>query len=287
VNSPASDVLDDIVERLPALAAQHAPTDAAYRRLKARAIAAVAARFAGSGPAPFPPFGEIVFPYLRMGNIDSLDLFGLDELILFAFYWRNRRRYRRVADFGANIGLHSLVMRRCGFSVRAFEPDPTHLAALRKTLSRNRCENVAVYPVAISTAGGEHGFTRVLGNTTGSHLSGAKPSPYGELEQITVSCTPAAPHLAWADLVKMDIEGHEAEVLCAADPDVWRGTDAVVEIGSVENAQRIYNHFSTTPVNLFAQKVSWAPVRGLGDMPTSHRDGSLFISVKDAMPWAG
>lgn len=286
MNQP-HDVLDDLIERLPDCAAQHVPSEDIYRDLKAKVIEAVAARYGITGPDPvcLPPFGDIVFPYVQLGNIDSLDLFGLDELILFAFYWRNRSRYRKVVDFGANLGLHSLVMSRCGYEIRAFEPDPQHLEILRETLERNRCERVTVRPAAVSTEDGSHAFTRVLGNTTGSHLTGAKASPYGALETFTVALEDARPHILWADLVKMDIEGHEADVLCATDARHWQGTDAVVEIGSQENAERVFAHFEALPVNLFAQKNGWHRVAQLSDLPTSHRDGSLFISVKDAMPW--
>lgn len=279
------DALDDLVEMLPTIWAHHAPTSSLYQYLRPRVIDAVAKRFGSEEPNPvlFEPFGALKFPYFPMGNINSLDLFGLDELILFSFYWRNRERYKRVADFGANIGLHSNILCRCGFEVRSFEPDPMHLLELRRRLIFNGCA-VEVHEAAISTEKGRHSFTRVLGNTTGSHLSGEK-SPYGELESFEVDLEPAAPHMAWADLVKMDIEGHEAVVLCATTADSWQGTDAVVEVGSAENAARIYDHFAKLPVHLFAQKVSWSRVEQLSDMPTSHRDGSLFISMKDAMPW--
>lgn len=282
-----ADPLDGLIELLPKLAAQHAPSGALHAYLKPLAISAVQARYHAEARVAslFPPFGEIVFPFVEMGNINSLDLFGLDELILFAFYWHNRDRYRRVADFGANLGLHSLVLDRCGFNVRAFEPDPAHLNHLRATLSRNGCENVLIHSAAVSTEDGSHNFTRVLGNTTGSHLTGAKDAPYGDLESFTVELANALPHMEWADLVKMDIEGHEADVLCVTDAALWRDTDAVAEVGTAENASRIYEHFQMLPVNLFAQKTGWGLVEKVGDMPTSHRDGSLFISTKDAMPW--
>ena len=140
-------------------------------------------------------------------------------------------------------------------------------------------------PVALSTEDGTHEFTRVLGNTTGSHLTGAKASPYGELERFSVAVENALPHMAWADLVKMDIEGHEADVLCATDAALWQRTDAVVEVGSAGNADRIHAHFESLPVYLFAQNTAWQRVEKRADMPESHRDGSLFISTKDARPW--
>ena len=88
-----------------------------------------------------------------------------------------------------------------------------------------------------------------------------------------------------ADFVKMDIEWHEADVLCATDAALWKRTDAVVEEGSAGNADRIHAHFESLPVNLFAQMTAWQRVEKRADMPESHRDGSLFISTKDAMPW--
>ncbi len=39
----------------------------------------------GSGEEVFGPFGALNFPYREMGAITSLQLFGLDELIIFAF----------------------------------------------------------------------------------------------------------------------------------------------------------------------------------------------------------
>src|ERR1041384_2111016 len=111
-----------------------------------------------------------------MGAVDSLDLFGLDELIIFLFYWCNRGRYRRVVDIGANLGLHTIMMGRCGFQVTAFEPHPVHCEVLRRTVALNDITSVELRTAAVSTRTGEAAFVRVLGNTTGSHLLGSKDS---------------------------------------------------------------------------------------------------------------
>jgi hypothetical protein len=125
----------------------------------------------------------------------------------------------------------------------------------------------------------------VLGNTTGSHLAGSKRDPYGELERFEVRVESAAPHLAWADLAKIDIEGHEKDLFLETEKSVWRTTDAMAEVGSEENAGAIWDAFRDTDVHLFAQKTSWQRVTRFADMPTSHRDGSLFVSAKPAVPW--
>ena len=43
--------------------------------------------------------GNLNFPYFEMGSIDSVKLFGIDELILFSFYYANRTRYKKTLDF--------------------------------------------------------------------------------------------------------------------------------------------------------------------------------------------
>ena len=79
--------------------------------------------------------------------------------------------------------------------------------------------------------------------------------------------------------------GHEAAVLCATSRGDWETLDAIVEVGNQQNAVKIYDHFRKIDVGLFAQKTGWQKVEKSEDMPTSHRDGSLFISVSDSMPW--
>jgi FkbM family methyltransferase len=281
-----SGILDDLFRTLPGVRDQHAPTSHLYVLLKQVARQEIERLFrSGEEARGFGPFGELALPYFNMGAVDSLSLFDLDELLLFSFYHQNRNRYRRVLDVGANVGLHSIILNRCGFEARCFEPDPTHFRQLQRNLSLNGCSTVAPTQAAVSKEAGTLEFVRVLGNTTGSHLAGAKSSPYGELERFPVRVEAIGPLLEWADLVKMDVEGHEAEILLSTQRKHWLKTDGMVEIGSPVNARAVYDHFRSLGINLFAQKIGWGPVADFAAMPTSYRDGSLFITSKDAMPW--
>lgn len=280
-----SRILDDLLRTLPAVRDQHAPSSDLYALLKQVARKEVESLFrSGEEARGFGPFGELKFPYFKMGAVDSLSLFDLDELLLFSFYHQNRHRYSRVLDIGANVGLHSVVLSRCGFEVRCFEPDPTHFRQLQRNLALNGCHTVTPNQAAVSSEAGTLEFVRVLGNTTGSHLAGAK-SPYGELERFPVRVEAIGPLLEWANLVKMDVEGHEAAILLSTTREHWLATDGVVEIGSPANAQAVFDHFRSLGVNLFAQKIGWGRVVDLPAMPTSYRDGSLFVTCKDEMPW--
>jgi len=86
-------------------------------------------------------------------------------------------------------------------------------------------------------------------------------------------------------LLKVDVEGHEKDILLATSKKDWLTTDAIVETGNERNAESIFSYFNKIEVNLFVQKINWQLVEKLEQMPTSYRDGSLFITCKDEMPW--
>ena len=281
-----SQILDSLMSMLPTISDRHAPGGGLHALLRQVARREIECLFKAEMPdARFGPFGDLTFPYVMMGAVDSLSLFDLDELIVFAFYWCNRRRYRRVADIGANIGLHSIVLNRCGYEVRSYEPDPAHFRLLKRNLALNGCLRVTPVNAAVSREVGSMEFIRVLGDTTGSHLAGSKPSPLGEIERFPVDVEAIEPLLGWADLLKLDVAGHEAEILLTTNERHWRKTDAIVEIGSEANARAVFEHFRSSAVRLFAQNHGWQPVDEVAMMPTSHRDGLLFITRKAEMPW--
>jgi len=282
-----SNGLADLINNLSRQRDDHVPGSPGYERLKAQARQEVQRLFssAESHSCPFGPFGEIIFPYHKMGAVDSLDLFGLDELILFSYYWANRQRYHRAVDIGANIGLHSVVMSRCGFTVRCYEPDPAHFQVLTANLEANHCDKVSPIRRAVSSRAGSAEFLRILGNTTSSHISGSKKNPYGPIEKFVVDLEAISALEGTADLFKIDAEGHEVEILSATGPGFWKKADAVLEVGTPENASAVFDHLDRMKARMFAQKIRWQQVRSLADVPTSHREGSLFITTKEEMPW--
>ena len=278
--------LNFILEVLPSLNHFHSPASSVYGYLDKLVKPAINDLF---GPrskckADLYGIGDFSLPYFTMGSINSTHLFGLDELIIFSFYRINISRYKKVADLGANIGLHSICLSKLGYNVDAFEPDPIHLDRINENINLNSV-SPNIIPSAVSTDDGSAEFTRVVGNTTGSHLSGAKDNLYGALEKFEVSTRSFLKILLEHDLLKIDVEGHEATIICSTSPCDWVGSDAILEVGSLSNAEMIYNHFRESNINLFAQSSSWQKVESLADMPSSYKDGSLFISSKKQMPW--
>jgi FkbM family methyltransferase len=284
----ASPILDDLITSLPSIRDHHTPGTGLYNLLKRVARREVESLFSDKEirSREMKPFGELIFPFHKMGVVDSLNLFDLDELILFSFYWTNRKRYKHVLDIGANIGLHSIILNRCGFEVTAYEPDPQHFQVLERNLNLNGCSDVRTVNSAVSSRSGTMEFIRILGNTTGSHLAGSKPNPYGDLERFPVRVEAIETVISGADLIKLDAEGHEKEILIAMNRDHWLKTDALVEVGSEPNAIAIFNHFKRLGINLFSQKTNWDLVCDVRHMPASYHDGTLFISSKTDVPWS-
>ena len=238
-----------------------------------------------SGHESFEPFGDLHFPYREMGAINTIHLFGLDELIIFSYYWANKSRYKNVADLGANIGLHSLIMDRCGYLINSFEPDPIHVGVFQENILNNKSVNITINQKAISDKSDTVDFIRVLGNTTGSHLAGAKEDPYGELETFSVETCDINEVLLNNDFVKMDIEGQEATAILSTKKDTWANVEMILEVGTEKNAKIIFEYLKEINVNMFSQKTGWTKVSDLADVPTSYKEGSLFLSVADEMSW--
>ena len=240
-----------------------------------------------SGSLDMGEVGEFNFSLLKLGKLDTSDLLGLDEIILFAFYFNNVGRYRRFFDFGANIGLHSVVAGKLGYSVEAYEPDPQHFESLKRHLLANGLDSsVRAFPDAVSAEGGTVRLVRVLDNTTSSHLEGTKKSPYGPLETVEVTSTAIASLSLDASLVKIDIEGSEAAVLSACAPAVFSSADFIVEIGTSESREQIFRHVEAIDgVQFFSQKNNWSVCQSIDDLPLHYKEGSVFISAKREMPW--
>ncbi len=283
-----SSILEKLFLSLPILKNYHKPDSEIHAFLKQVSRKEIKGLFGIDGiqSSEFNPFGELAFPYHKMGAINSLNLFDIDELIIFSFYWVNRKRYHRVLDIGSNLGLHSIVLDKCGYEVRAYEPDPRHFEIIQNNLSLNNCSNVQPFNSAVSSKAGKAEFIRVLGNTTGSHLAGSKSNPYGKLDKFLVSTVGIGSIINWSDLIKLDAEGHEKEILLSTNRKNWLKTDALIEVESETNADLIYWHFKKLGINLFSQKNNWQRVKNIKDMPRGYKEGTLFLTSKNEMPWS-
>ncbi len=229
----------------------------------------------------FDQVGEISLPFQEMGNINSTHLFGLDELIIFQIYITGSHRYQKVADIGANIGLHSIILNKLfKNNVDSFEPDNFHINILKKNLIINGIEPSNVYENAVSNFTGKAKFTRLLGNTTGSHLSGEKKNVYGEIEEFEVEVKNITDIIKNYDFLKLDVEGSEFKIFSETSNKHWQHTDAIFEIGNQDLAKLFFEHSKDIGINIYSQKINWNIATRYENLPFGHTEGSIFISLK-------
>ena len=281
-------MLKSLLKLLPRIPRDHSPNSPIYIFLSEIAKK-VSFKLFGPGESKtidLGEYGKLNFPFFSMGAINSTHLFGLDELILFSFYLKNKKKYKKVADLGANIGLHSIILTNLDFDVVSYEPDKIHVAKIKENFTLNCAQKtIKVINKAVSTESGETEFIRLKGNSTGSHISGAKENYYGEVERIVVRTDSFKDIISNYDFLKIDVEGHEADILLTTNNNDWQNTDAMIEVGSQKNSELIYEFFKDIKINLFSQKNSWNKVDSIQDMPRSYKEGSLFISNKKSVPW--
>ena len=114
-------------------------------------------------------------------------------------------------DVGANVGFYTLLAARAvgpTGRVVAFEPHPQNVQALERNVQLNGLENVLIVPKAASRAAG-HASLEVRNRAT------ARLGTQHGLEVETVALddiVSAHPELR-PDVVKIDVEGHELDVL--------------------------------------------------------------------------
>jgi FkbM family methyltransferase len=166
-------------------------------------------------------------------------------------------RYRGgyFVDVGANLGLYGYAARKQGASAILFEPEPTHY----QFLDRNSHLFDACLPVALSDQNGEVTFYVADAQHSGASSlvmpeGGWEQSPYHEQVRVDARRFDAVADerglpLAQLDLLKIDVEGHEASVV--------RGMQGYLE-----------GH-EAAPI--------WIEVRG----PASDREGGNYEAVLD------
>ena len=121
-----------------------------------------------------------------------------------------------VIDVGANIGLSTILMARVARTVFAFEASPKNATFLRRNLQLNGIENVRVFGNALSH---EPGSVRIheADFGAGSHVVPSAHLAAGELPTVEIAClTLDSLSLPTIDFIKIDVEGHEPNVLAGA-----------------------------------------------------------------------
>jgi len=170
-------------------------------------------------------------------------------------------------DVGANVGFYTLLLAElvgAGGRVFAFEPAPRNVALLRRHVEMNGYRNVRIFPCGLGDFDGETGFDLGRDASMG-HLAAGGPLkvPCARADTLIATGQVEAP-----DVIKIDVEGAEADVLRGACGAMQR-RPVVFLATHGENARR-------TCLELLA--ASGYAVRALDGGPPERKDELLAVA---------
>jgi FkbM family methyltransferase len=173
-----------------------------------------------------------------------MQLIAADTFLVQRLFWLGRDGYepieaarwqaacedaKHVVELGANIGWYAVLGARANPAARyvAVEPQPFAVSLLRQNLELNGLTNVEVVEAAVVGTDGPatiqlHFPDATLHNPAPGRafVTGAEFQLLEAHTSLDVPTVGAAPTCAGADVIKLDIEGLEADVLAAAEAEI-------------------------------------------------------------------
>lgn len=157
-------------------------------------------------------------------------------------------------DIGANVGFFSLYASKKFNNVLAFEPTKCSINSFKKNLEMNNIDNLSIYELALSDKSGKSIFYENPFNQGGNSLEKINTDnvkretkdwleyevKVAKLDDLSILDKKDTEKI---DLIKIDVEGHEANVLIGAN-NLLRENNPMIfaEIGrSSENHKKILN----------------------------------------------
>ncbi len=174
----------------------------------------------------------------------SLADFGVYDLALTETLWRLISPGCKIADIGANIGYFSLVMaHRAGpyGAVHCFEPHP--LLQKKWQTHLRRWPQCTLHPIALSSQEGEMDLYIPQNFEKNEGIASLEKQDNAKVIKVAVQTLDRALAGKKIELIKIDVEGHELDVL--------KGASTMLE--TVENI--VFEDFqkSKSPVIVFLQ----------------------------------
>lgn len=127
-------------------------------------------------------------------------------------------------DIGANAGAYSLYLASCGFAgvkIEAFEPDPKLCARFKYNLTENKLIDVCLNEYALGREDGEFVLLANRGNRGQNQVVASGDGISVPIKTLTAVVEEKG--IREIKLLKIDVEGHELEVLEPFYENVARG----------------------------------------------------------------
>lgn len=177
-----------------------------------------------------------------------------------------------MLDVGANVGFHALCGQSVFDRVHAFEPVPTTAARLRRNVElSDASETILVHEVALSVRSGRAGMSVESGHCGANRLVGPGDRAAMQVPTTTLDELVERDGIKGVDFVKIDVEGHEAEVIRGARDLVRRDRPRLlVELGGRDRFERF---LAVLPSDY---RISAPTVNGEGRPVSRWRDAAGF-----------
>ncbi|MDG5767482.1 FkbM family methyltransferase [Balneolales bacterium ANBcel1] len=119
-----------------------------------------------------------------------------------------------IMDVGANIGYYSVRFSALtDGNVYSFEPMSYQYSVLKRNLELNRIDNVIPVKRIASNTGGEKRIYYSGSDNTGASSMVKESGEYEDIQAITIDGFCDEQKITRIDLMKIDVEGHEMDVL--------------------------------------------------------------------------
>ena len=120
---------------------------------------------------------------------------------------------KTMLDIGGNIGQHSLLLAPYCKEIYAFEPIPAVFNSFRKSIEANNYKNVTLQNIAIGNNKEVKSFNFVSDNAGASSFVEIKDRRTSSIKVSIDVLQNVLPENIKFDVVKMDVEGHEAVII--------------------------------------------------------------------------
>ena len=128
-------------------------------------------------------------------------------------------------------------------------------------------------------------FVKIVNNSFSNHIVDSKES-YGPIQYENISTITFTDIKEKPDLMKINIEGHEIKLIPSIDESLWDSCDALIELHGEESVKSIFTYFKNFKKNkYFSQKNFLNKVNKIEEMPLNYKEGVIFVSALDEMPW--
>lgn len=200
---------------------------------------------------------------------------GLHEYADMSFVMHLLRAGDLFVDVGANIGSYTvLASGACGAKTVAIEPDPITVKHLERNIAENNLENfVMIRQMAVGNSSGSVAFT--YGKDTTNQV--AKPDELN-VQSVPISRLDEILHGLKPTLIKLDIEGYEAEALRGAKRTLENNSLIALLVETVDEET-----LSTIKRHGFVQRGYDPAARKLTDPQMANGCNQLFVRNEAAV----